>query len=112
MCEKMCSHSDADKTHLALQMRFTAFNTVVATRYALCIKYNHYAQPQKGVTKVATNDMAIPLPFPKSSKSASSKIAKLIIKTGSNAHSKFMENIHKTTSHLLISAIEKCIYKI
>lgn len=49
-------------------------------RYALCIKYNHYAQPQKCVTKVATNYIAIPLPFPKSSKSASSKIAKLSMK--------------------------------
>lgn len=57
---KMCSHSDADKLHLALQMHFTAFNTVVTMRYALCIKYNHYAQPQKCVTKVATNYMAIP----------------------------------------------------
>lgn len=25
-------------------MHLTAFNTVVAMRYALCIKYNHYAQ--------------------------------------------------------------------
>lgn len=35
------------------------FNTVVTRRYALCIKYNQYAQPQKCVTKVATNYMAI-----------------------------------------------------
>lgn len=35
------------------------FNTVVTRRYALCIKYNQYARPQKCVTKVATNYMAI-----------------------------------------------------
>lgn len=35
------------------------FNTVVTRRYALCIRYNQYAQPQKCVTKVATNYMAV-----------------------------------------------------
>lgn len=35
------------------------FNTGVTRPYALCIKYNQYAQPQKCVTKVATNYMAI-----------------------------------------------------
>lgn len=35
------------------------FNTVVTRPYAFCIMYNQYAQPQKCVTKVATNYMAI-----------------------------------------------------
>lgn len=79
------------------------FNTVVTRRYALCIKYNQYAQPQKCVTKVATNYMAIYLFF-KNYKSASSERAKIIMKRRSFAHSMFMANIHK---QLLV-----CLYQL
>lgn len=67
------------------------FNTVVTRRYALCIKYNQYAQPQKichqGSYKLHGNFQELQISIQSKNKDH--------MKQRSYAHSMFQENIHK-----------------
>lgn len=82
------------------------FNTVVTRRYALCIKYNQYAQPQKichqGSYKLHGNFQELQISIQSKNKDH--------MKQRSYAHSMFLGNIHKLL--VCLSQLYESIYTI